>query len=315
MAAIQTIDIIGAGGLGTPAAWELAKAAAGPVRIRIHDFDTIHISNLHRQTLFDVSDIGRPKAVVLAEVLSRRYGGAERIFEPRTEPIDAGEPESALRESALVIECSDSVETKFGVNDYCARAGIPFCYGGAVGTHGQLLFFDPRSETSGCLRCLFPGLDASEAECLGPTCREAGVLGPVVGLIGLAQAALALRFLAGKLSFENGSPFLRFDLASARSHELLVPRSRACSLHTTTGVPRRLDLREKRCPATFLYTKLALEQVAPHSRLEVLFGDAESAANVHLSVQEEGHLVGGPPSTVEDGSWRILVTKKGACEC
>lgn len=181
--------LVGAGGLGSPAA--LALARSGVAAITIVDDDLVARSNLHRQTLYSAADVGRPKAVVAAERLAaeareRGYALAVTPIEARFVPDDA----LALVEGHdVVVEGADNFATKFLVADACAIARVPCVQAGAVRWSGWALATLPGH--SACLRCVFEDVPRDRVE----TCAEAGVVGPVVGVLGAIEAALALCLL------------------------------------------------------------------------------------------------------------------------
>ena len=301
------IDIVGAGGLGVPAAWGLLELWNGPLplSVRIYDADVVQVSNLHRQTLYETKHIGEPKALVLAERLNARAKSAQIKFSGFNVEVGKNNIPALLSDSSLVLEASDSVETKFLVNDFCCSEGISFCYAGAVGYEGQLLFVKPSEVICGCLRCLFREFSETDEACLGPTCRQAGILGPIVGEIGFLQAELACLYLRGELALETGSFFYRHERGENISR---IKRDPQCPLHRETPL-KRLDLRERKCPSTYLYTKLAIDRLPQGEILAVEFGNLESAKNVSLSVIEEGHHIVASARQTEESVWELIVRR------
>ncbi|HET6282916.1 MAG TPA: HesA/MoeB/ThiF family protein, partial [Polyangia bacterium] len=187
--AAGAVLIIGAGGLGCPAA--LAVAAAGVRRIGVVDDDRVDASNLHRQILHRTGSVGMPKVASLAAALSGRFPG----MEVNTHAVRFGADNAAalLRGYDVVIDGSDNFATKFVANDAAVLAGIPLIHGAAVGTGGQLLTVPASGRP--CYRCLFEELPPAG---VGPSCAEAGVMGPVPGVIGALQGAEAVRLLRGE---------------------------------------------------------------------------------------------------------------------
>ena len=210
--------VIGAGALGSPVATYLAGAGVG--RIGIADDDEVALSNLHRQHLHFTPDVGVPKAASAAAKLA--FLNPEIVVEPyqvRFEPANA----AALVEGQdLVVDCSDSFETRYAVNAACCAAGIPLVEGGVVGLGGLVMAIRP-GETA-CYRCAFPEPPPPGA---APTCAEAGVLGPAAGVIGSLQALEAILLLAG-LPGEAAGGFLEVDLATQTFVRVAVPRRPAC---------------------------------------------------------------------------------------
>jgi molybdopterin/thiamine biosynthesis adenylyltransferase len=210
--------VIGAGALGSPVATYLAGAGVG--RIGIADDDEVAVSNLHRQHLHFTPDVGVPKAASAAAKLA--FLNPEIVVEPyqvRFEPANA----AALVEGQdLVVDCSDSFETRYAVNAACCAAGIPLVEGGVVGLRGLVMAIRP-GETA-CYRCAFPEPPPPGA---APSCAEAGVLGPAAGVIGSLQALEAIRLLAG-LPGEAAGGFLEVDLARQTFVRVSVARRPAC---------------------------------------------------------------------------------------
>ena len=181
----MSVLVIGAGGLGAPAALVLARSG---VQLTIVDDDLVDESNLHRQLLFEAHDVGRSKIECAVERLARE-GARARGVEGRFTPESALE---LVRAHALVVEGADNFATKFLALDACKLAGVPVVSAGAVRLSGWALASLPSE--GACLRCVFEDVPQGRVE----TCAEAGVLGPVVGVLGAIQAALALRLLAGE---------------------------------------------------------------------------------------------------------------------
>jgi sulfur-carrier protein adenylyltransferase/sulfurtransferase len=184
-----SVLVIGAGGLGVPVLQYLAAAGVG--RIAVVDGDVVESSNLHRQPLYEVADIGRPKAVVAAERLARvnRDVHCEAIVQR----ADAGNVDALVAGCDIVLECTDTLRSKFLVNDAVVRAGKPAVFASVYQYEGQLQAWLPEPDWP-CLRCLWP--EAPRDGMVG-NCAEAGVLGPVPGTVGAMQAMLALRVLLG----------------------------------------------------------------------------------------------------------------------
>ena len=211
-----SVVVVGVGALGTAAALELA--AAGVESIRLVDGDRVELSNLHRQMLHEIEDIGRQKAIVAGQKLGR--DGAPRI-EIRAAHFTAENGEEMLAGTDVAIDATDDPATKFLLNDLCVAAGIPLVHAGVVGMSGQLLAIVPGKGP--CLRCLFPESPADEEIA---TCRDAGILGPVAGFIGVLEARTAIDLLD-----DDPEPrFLHFDARSLSLRTTHPRRSAACSV-------------------------------------------------------------------------------------
>lgn len=303
------IAIIGAGGLGTPAAWAIASGFKGgdSLEVSIIDPDKVELSNLNRQVLFQSADLGLPKAAVLAGRLSALYPNLQLGFLAVEAAVDAGSIFSLLEGAGIVLECSDSTETKFLVNDYCVARKIPFAYGGVVGTAGQLLEYAPGGSAAGCLRCLFGAFSAREIDSQTATCRSAGIVGPIAGQVGMWQGAFALA--ASRPGFHRESRLIRVGGFGRRVTQTAVEPSAECPLGCGIERLNLLDLRARTCPSTFVFTKVALEQMAEGAVVDARYSSAESASNVSRSLSQEGHSIIGSQQ-LDSTTWRVLIRKR-----
>ncbi|WP_367345683.1 molybdopterin-synthase adenylyltransferase MoeB [Stenotrophomonas bentonitica] len=214
--------LLGAGGLGSPAAFYLAAAGVG--HLRIADDDVVDRSNLHRQILHTDASVGQPK------VLSAR----ERLLalNPRLD-VDAVQARvtsdniDALLEGVdVVLDGSDNFPLRYLLNDACIKHGIPLVYGAVERFTGQVSVFDAGRQRghAPCYRCLFPEPPPPE---FAPNCAEAGVLGVLPGMVGLLQATEVLKLLLG-----IGEPLvgrlLTFDALAMRFREIRLAPDPAC---------------------------------------------------------------------------------------
>ncbi|MCD4866199.1 molybdopterin-synthase adenylyltransferase MoeB [Pseudomonas sp. PLB05] len=210
--------IVGLGGLGSPVALYLAAAGVG--ELHLADFDQVDLSNLQRQVLHDESRIGQGKVDSALQRLATLNPEVRLV--PWREALDADSLAARVAAVDLVLDCSDNFTTRAAVNAACVAQGRPLVSGAAIRLEGQLSVFDPRRADSPCYHCLYG--EGSEAEL---SCSEAGVLGPVVGLVGSLQALEALKLLAG-----FGEPLvgrlLLVDAAGSRFRELRVKRDPGC---------------------------------------------------------------------------------------
>ena len=199
-AAAGSVLILGAGGLGCPAA--LALCAAGIARIGIVDDDRVDTSNLHRQVLFADADVGELKVTAFVRALARRYP-ALRV-EPHAVRFEVTNAEALLGAYDVVVDGTDNFAAKFLANDAAVLAGKPLVHGAAVALGGQMLTVPGTEAAPGsarrlggrpCYRCLF---EEPPPAGVGPSCAEAGVLGPVPGVIGALLGAEAARLAKGE---------------------------------------------------------------------------------------------------------------------
>jgi molybdopterin/thiamine biosynthesis adenylyltransferase len=181
--------VIGAGGLGSPAAMYLASAGVG--RITLVDGDTVDLTNLQRQIMHATDRVGQAKVESGREALRQINPGVEVVALAERA---VGERLRQLVESAdVVLDCSDNFATRHAVNRACVEAGVPLVSGAAIRFDGQVSVFDTRREEAPCYACLFP----PEREFEEVQCSAMGVFSPLVGIIGTVQAAEALKLLAG----------------------------------------------------------------------------------------------------------------------
>ena len=181
--------VIGAGGLGSPAALYLAAAGVGTITLA--DGDVVDLTNLQRQILHNTDSVGRPKAASGRDALARinpevRVAALQRR-------LDEAELDGLVAASSVVLDCSDNFATRHAVNRACVRQRKPLVSGAAVRFDGQVSVFDMRDESSPCYHCLFP----ENAELEEVRCAVMGVFAPLTGIIGAVQAAEALKLLAG----------------------------------------------------------------------------------------------------------------------
>lgn len=192
----STALVCGCGALGTVIAERLARAGVG--KLRIVDRDWVELTNLQRQTLFleRHAQFAVPKAIAAAEML-RQINSAIEI-EPIVEDITCETIGTLAAGCDLLLDGTDNFETRFVINDYCVKQGIPWVHAGCLGASGQVLTILPGK--TACFRCLVPDLPPPDAM---QTCDTAGVLGPAIGIVASWQAAEALKILSGNESAIN----------------------------------------------------------------------------------------------------------------
>ncbi|TGM05335.1 HesA/MoeB/ThiF family protein [Leptospira jelokensis] len=193
----SSVLIIGLGGLGCPSALQLALSGIG--RIGLLDFDVVDVSNLHRQTLFTWKHIGRKKNEVAAEVIKEHVPWVQ--IEIYSDFLHSESNPSIFQSWDLVLDCTDTIASKYAINDFCLKLGIPFVTASVFRTSAQFALFSGKGKP--CYRCLFP--DLSEGDTL--SCNEGGVLGLQVSIAGNYQASLALQYLLNPQQFESSSVY------------------------------------------------------------------------------------------------------------
>jgi molybdopterin/thiamine biosynthesis adenylyltransferase len=213
--------IVGAGGLGCPAA--LYMAAAGVGTLVIVDDDEVDLTNLQRQVLHRQHSVGRAKVESAREALHDINPGIEVIaLKTRL----AGD---ALREQVeaadVVLDCSDNFATRHAINRACVAARTPLVSGAAIRFDGQVSVFDSRDAEAPCYHCLFPeGGDADEVRC-----AVMGVFAPLTGIIGSMQAAEALKLLAHTGQSLAGR-LLLLDALGMEWRSITLPRDPGCDV-------------------------------------------------------------------------------------
>ncbi len=218
--------IVGAGGLGSPAAIYLAAAGVG--RILLADADTVDLTNLQRQILHHQDAIGLPKVESGRSSLARVNPGVEVVA--LNTRLAGSALTQAVREAGVVLDCCDNFATRHAVNRACVEAGRPLVSGAAIRFDGQLSVFDTRQAESPCYACLFP----EDRETEEVHCATMGVFAPLTGIVGTMQAAEALKILGGFGTPATG----RLLLIDARTMEITpirVPRSAGCPVCGARG--------------------------------------------------------------------------------
>ena len=181
--------VVGAGGLGSPAALYLASAGVG--RITLADGDTVDLTNLQRQILHTLERVGQPKAVSGQTAL--RGINPEVAVEAIATRLAGDALAAQVAEADVVLDCCDNFATRHAVNRACVRHRTPLVSGAAIRFAGQLTVFDSRRDHTPCYNCLFPeGDDVEEVRC-----AVMGVFAPLTGIIGAMQAAEALKLIIG----------------------------------------------------------------------------------------------------------------------
>jgi molybdopterin-synthase adenylyltransferase len=291
----MSVLVIGAGGLGAPALLSLAHRRVR--EITLLDPDRVELSNLHRQIVYRERDVGRPKVECAKREIEARFPHVHVDARPIA---FTGEVREMVSDYSVVIDATDGFDTKLFIHDACVDHGVPYVFGGVVGTDGQAMGVLP--EGSACVRCLF---DEAPPPGAAPTCAELGILGPVAGIVAARQVEIALALLEG-----DGRAIDRiwiYDGKRDRSREVLLRRMRDCrgcgsnrhlrgaaeGLEVAPGEVEaaELDLTGLSCPHTYVRTHRALTGMAPGMRLWVVLSSDESARNVPKSAIAAGHRV------------------------
>lgn len=211
--------IVGAGGLGSPAALYLAAAGVGTIALA--DGDTVDMTNLQRQILHRAATVGQPKVLSGQQALAEI--NPECIVVPLQERLVDGRLEEEVAKADVVLDCCDNFATRHAVNRACVKLGKPLVSGAAIRFDGQIAVFDPRRPNTPCYHCLFPeGEDVEEVRC-----AVMGVFAPLTGIIGTMQAAEAMKLIVGCGESLAGR-LLLLDGMAMRWREIKVPRDPGC---------------------------------------------------------------------------------------
>ena len=210
--------IVGAGGLGSPAAMYLATAGVG--QLVIADHDRVELSNLQRQLLHRDCDIGRSKADSAGATLQEI--NPDISITPIEARLQGTQLTAQVSNANVVLDCSDNFDTRFAINAACVRQQVPLVSGAAIRLQGQIAVFDAGKADSPCYHCLYR--DGDDAE---QTCAETGVLAPLVGIIGSLQALEALKILLGLGETLNGR-LIVFDGLAHEWRTLKLKRDPGC---------------------------------------------------------------------------------------
>ena len=212
--------IIGAGGLGSPAALYLAAAGVGTLGIA--DADTVDLTNLQRQIIHFTKDVSRPKVASASEKMLALnpdiHVNTYHTF------VSADSINDIIAGYDFVIDGTDNFAAKFLINDACVLAKKPFSHGGILRFHGQTMTVVPGA--SACYRCVFPTPPPRDAV---PSCSQAGVLGGIAGMLGTIQAVEAIKFVTGVGTLLTNA-MLTFNALEMDFRKIKMRRNPACEL-------------------------------------------------------------------------------------
>jgi molybdopterin/thiamine biosynthesis adenylyltransferase/rhodanese-related sulfurtransferase len=269
--------IVGAGGLGSPAALYLAAAGVGT--LHLVDVDAVDETNLQRQILYGTPDVGRPKLAAAAARLAALNPHVS--IEVHEEPFAAGNAARLVAVADVVLDGSDNFPTRYLVNDACVMARVPNVYGSVFRYEGQASVF--ATVGGPCYRCLHP---EPPPDGLIPSCAEAGVLGVLPGVIGTLQATEAIKLLTGL-----GQPLigrlLLYDAWRARVREIGLPRDPACPVCGDHPTIRDLRAYAHACEPGATGTHMTVEELmewrargTPHFLIDVREPAEHAAARI-----------------------------------
>ena len=213
--------VIGAGGLGCPAALYLAAAGVG--RLSLADSDKVDLTNLQRQILYRTDSVGAQKVLAADRALRAVNPDVEVV--PIAARVKAAELDSLVSGSDVVLDCSDNFATRHAVNRACVAHRKPLVSGAAIRFDAQLMVFDLRKGDAPCYACLFP----EDAEVEEVQCSQMGVFAPLTGMVGAIQAMEAIKLVVGTGESLSGR-LLLIDAASAEWRTVKVAKDPGCSV-------------------------------------------------------------------------------------
>ena len=215
-----SVLIIGAGGLGAPAALYLAAAGVGT--IGIVDADEVDLSNLQRQVIHTTNDVGKAKVKSAAETMEA-INPDVTVKTYRTF-VDSSNIMDLIKDYDFIIDGTDNFPAKFLINDACVMAEKPFSHAGIIRFKGQLMTYVPGEGP--CYRCVFKNPPPKDAV---PTCKQAGVIGAMGGVIGSLQAMEAIKYIIGKGDLLTGK-LLTYDALKMEFHTIKLPKDDHCAV-------------------------------------------------------------------------------------
>ncbi|HZW11748.1 MAG TPA: HesA/MoeB/ThiF family protein [Noviherbaspirillum sp.] len=213
--------VIGAGGLGSPAAYYLASAGIG--KITLVDNDKVDLTNLQRQILHTTDRVGQPKAQSGKQTLAQINPEVNVVA--LNERVEGDRLSELVRDASVVLDCSDNFATRHAVNRACVAHRVPLVSGAAIRFDGQISVFDPRATDKPCYACLFPP-DQQFEEVM---CSTMGVFAPLVGIVGTMQAAEALKVAAG-IGESLAGRLLLLDARNMEWTSIKVARNAGCTV-------------------------------------------------------------------------------------
>jgi sulfur-carrier protein adenylyltransferase/sulfurtransferase len=248
-----SILLIGAGGLGSPAAFYLTAAGVG--RIGLVDDDVVDVSNLQRQILHDTAHVGELKSESGKEKLLALNPYIE--VDAISSFFNADSAMEISKDYDIILDCTDNFATRYLINDLCVLTGKPEVYGAIYRFEGQISVFDAK--IGPCYRCLFPNIPPPE---LSPSCSDAGVFGILPGVVGTMMATEAIKLVLG-----IGSPligqFMIYDGLEASFHKVTFLKQPGCQVCGDTPTIHSLTDSAATCADSSLFSLAPEDRITP----------------------------------------------------
>ncbi|HCA71548.1 MAG TPA: adenylyltransferase [Ruminococcaceae bacterium] len=230
--------IIGAGGLGAPAALYLAAAGVGTIGIA--DADEVDLSNLQRQVIHTTADLGKAKVKSAAETMTA-INPDVKVNTYRTF-VTSQNIMNLIAGYDFILDGTDNFPAKFLINDACVMAKKPFSHAGIIRFRGQLMTYVPGQGP--CYRCVFKNPPPKDAV---PTCKQAGVIGAMGGVIGSLQAMEAIKYIIGQGKLLTGR-LLTYDALKMEFHTIKLPRDEHCAVCSAyPTITKLIDYEQAEC--------------------------------------------------------------------
>ena len=270
------VCIVGVGALGSCAAELLARAGVG--NIRVIDRDIVEVSNLQRQHLFTTEDIGEPKATAIAEHLKKIY--PEVNVEPKVNDLNPDTAEDLLGGVDIILDGTDNLETRFLINDFSVKTGVPWIYSGAIRREGVVMPIFPGEGP--CLRCLFPKVPGHTE-----SCWVAGVTPMITTIVSALQTALVFEYVV-KSHMDHGF-LISIDSHGFNIRKVLVRKNSECLV----CAKHEFEYLEGRA---FRYSELLCGQdtvqiLAPKNSPNINFNSIEKKLKPRLQLKKSGILM------------------------
>ena len=272
--------IIGAGGLGCPAALYLASSGIGTLGIA--DYDIVSVSNLHRQVLYGERDAGSKKAAVACKKLRQQNPHIQLV--EHDVKVMADNVFSLLEPYDIIVDATDNFDTRYLINDACVLSGKPVVYGAIYQYEGQVAVWNveqPDGTRTPHYRDIFPEVNAAQI----PDCAEGGVIPPIAGIIGCMQANEVIKYLTATGELLSGK-ILLFDAASMLSRIIKIGNT---SNAVVTGLPEMNEV-----PTVSIYDLKISSDVDRYELIDVRNADERKIFNIggkHIPVNELGNNI------------------------
>ncbi|WP_217434903.1 HesA/MoeB/ThiF family protein [Marinifaba aquimaris] len=216
------VVIVGVGGLGCPAALYLTAAGVGELTLIEHD--KIELSNLQRQILYKTNHLKRSKV----EVAQQQLGATnpEIKINAINQSVFNSNFTSLIQNADVVLDCTDNFKTRYFINQACVDNKVPLVTAAAIAGNGQLMAFNLRDENSPCYACLFPEPEPNEESQAGLNCATAGVISPLLGVMGSLQALETMKLILGQT--KSAGKLTSFDAWQLSFSQIGLRKAKSC---------------------------------------------------------------------------------------